>query len=223
MDMKPVLWRRRAGGRRLTLYALAAILGACTTLAGCNDIYSERPLFGEDDARGSPPLRTGLWLERDPQCRFDETRPWWKWPGCASWMVVRPGQMLARDAKPQTWTSIGYVLAGGEPRVLQVTDPEPDRSGAYYLGLEPQRLDEAGRIVEYRAWSAKCGPPPPPQPDGKARSLTLEPLPGLQPHPDEAHADDCRAQGEAAVRAAVKASPAWTSAETWRWVRDGER
>ena len=208
--------------RYLCLIALAALI------TGCNDVYSERPLFSAEDARGAAPLRTGIWLERDPACQFDDSKPVPRWPKCADWVLIRSGQLLGLEAKRRAWTAYDYVLAGGNPRVLQVA--APDEQGAsrtptyYYLGLDPTRLDPGGRIVEYRQWQAQCGPPPPPSPPGqRQRSLTLDPLPGLTPGPDAEHPDDCLAQGPAGVRAAVKASPAWTSARIWRWVRAAER
>jgi hypothetical protein len=207
--------------RRLTL------LGLLLSLAGCNLVYSERPLFGPADAAGDAPLRTGIWLERDAGCQFDETRPVRRWPKCADWMLVRRAQLLALEAGPRTWTVYDYVLAAGRPRVLQVavTDAEATdhRLAYYYLGLDPVRLDPQGRIVEYRQWAAECGPPPPPGAPGQPRrSLTDRPLPGLTPAPDADHPDDCRADSAAAVRDAAKATAAWAAPNDWRWVRDGE-
>jgi hypothetical protein len=203
---------------------ICAAVALAVLLSACNDVYSERPLFGPADARGEAPLRTGLWAQRDAGCQFDETRPARRWPKCVEWMVVREGQLLDLDARRRAWTAYDYVLASGQPRVLQVALEEPGAKLAYfYLGLDPVRLDPQGRIVEYRQWAAECGPPPPPDPSGKThRTLTLEPLPGLTPRPDEDHADDCRADGAAAVRGAAKASAGWATSTDWRWVRDGE-
>jgi hypothetical protein len=205
----------------------SALLCVLLALVGCNDVYSERPLFGPEDAAGDAPLRSGIWLERDPGCQFDETRPVRRWPKCADWMLVRGAQLLALETRPRKWTVYDYVLAAGRPRVLQVAAPDAEAGGRklayYYLGLDPVRLDPQGRIVEYRQWAAECGPPPPPPREGeKRRSLTLEPLPGLTPAPDADHPDDCRADSAAAVRDAARASAAWAAPNDWRWVRDGE-
>jgi hypothetical protein len=125
-----------------------------------------------------------------------------------------------------------YVLSGGEQRVLQVAmPPRPDSPIQFaYLGVEPTRVDPDRQVTEYRQWAVKCGPPPPePPPDKKKqkeiseRTLTLEPLPGLEPAPDKDHADDCRAKDAVAVQGAAKASLAWSATETWRWIRAGER
>jgi hypothetical protein len=207
--------------------ALVAAL-IVTVLAACNDVYSERPLFTAADAKGAPALKTGLWVMLDPKCQFDESRATRWWPKCADWMLVRPGQILALDEKPKSWTVYDYVLAAGSQRVMQVAAPDPDAAGAktayFFLGVEPIRFDDDGGIAEYREWSTKCGPPPPPSPKGETqRSLTLEPLAGLQPAPDADHPDDCLAHDKGAVQNAARASQAWTSAETWRWVRGLER
>jgi hypothetical protein len=205
---------------------LAACLALAALLAACNLVYSERPLFTADDAKGAAPLRTGVWLELDPKCQFDRTQPVTRWPKCAEWILVRPRQILGLETKPRAWTAYDYVLAAGEPRVLQVAVPKSDDADGQlpfvYLGLEARRLDPQGRIIEYRQWTAQCGAPPP-QDAKSSRGLTQSPLPGLKPAPDAGHPDDCLAASADAVRGAVSASTAWSNAETWQWVRGAER
>ncbi len=142
----------------------AIIVGwVALALAGCNAVYSETPLFSPSDAAGSPPLRPGLWASDDPKCHFNETRAVQRWPKCASWILVRPGQVLELNAgvTPPTWKSTDYVLAAGEPRVLQT--PSETQSGVafMYFGLRPLRLDTERRIVAFEMWLVQCGPPPP--------------------------------------------------------------
>ena len=202
---------------------LAAVLGCVILLGACNDVFTNKPLFSAADAGADPPLHTGLWVVRDPDCQFDDSRPAARWPKCAEWTVVRDRQILGLDAKARTWTSYDYILAAGLPRIMQV-DLRGDPAPFYYQAVEPIRLDPWGKIAEYRQWSIKCGPPPPPAPKGeKERYLTLQPLPGLTPAPDADHPDDCLAQDEAALRNAAKASAAWEATpKVWRWVRDAE-
>ncbi len=209
----------------------AAVIALAVALVGCNLVYSERPLFSAADAKNGPGLRIGLWLKRDAGCQFDETRPVRRWPKCAEWQLVRPTDVLGLDAQGRKWTQYGYVLAAGQPRILQVAvqDPQVDggRAEYFYLGLDPIRIDPNGDVVEYRDWLVQCGPPPPtPPPEGKHPKLvepqvTQAPLPGLVPHPDADHPDDCSAQTAVAVRNAAQASLAWSSTDNWRWVRSG--
>ena len=215
-----------------TTISVVALIALAALISGCNLVYSERPLFTAEDAKGGVPLRLGLWLKRDPGCQFDETRPVRRWPKCAEWQLVRPTDVLGLDAQARKWTQYGYVLAAGRPNILQVAvqDPQVDggRSEFFYLGLDPVRIDPDGGVVEYRDWLVQCGPPPPtPPPEGKhpkltEPGLTQAPLPGLLPHLDAGHPDDCSAQTAAAVRNAAQASLAWTSTDIWRWVRSGE-
>jgi hypothetical protein len=204
----------------------AALLALALMLGGCNLVYSEHPLFTWQDATGAPALRPGVWLELDAKCRFDETAPTTRWPKCAEWVLVGPDQVRGPEGDPPVWRAFDYVLAAGEPRVLQVALPNeatPAPLPYVYLGLEALRLDAEGRIVQYQAWNVQCGPPPPDAPGAPHPSLTKSPLPGLKPAPDAEHQDNCLADSVQAVRWAARASAGWGDPRTWRWVRDGER
>ncbi len=206
-----------------TILARLAIAATVALLAACNDVYTEKPLFGPEDAGSDPPLRTGVWLALDPKCQFDDSKPTIRWPKCADWTIVRPRQVLGYDSKDKTWTQYDYVLAAGLPRILQV-DLKGDPYPFFYLAIEPVRLDDWGKLVQYRQWRIQCGQPPPPPAKGEQqRWLTLQPLPGMTPGPEH-HADDCLAKDAASLRAAAEASKAWDeSPRVWRWVRDAER
>ncbi len=204
---------------RTTLRA-CMILALAVALGGCNMVYSERPLFTAADAVGAPPLRPGLWTTSDPKCRVDEARPVQRWPKCAEWGLVRATDVLEfkADAKPAAWTSTEYVLASGDPRVLQTPFDDKNGSAFIYVALKPLRLDDQGRIVAFTTWTVLCGPPPPaPAPNATdKRRVTLEPLPGL-----EIKDDNCIAREPGPVRNAAKASQAWSAtSQTQHWVRD---
>ena len=205
---------------RISARPAAAVLLAIA-LGGCNVVYSDQPLFTRADEAGAPAMRPGLWLSDDAKCQFDETKPVQRWPTCASWSLVRAGQFL--EYKAPAWTSMDYVLAAGAPRVLQVPFTIEKATAYVYAGLKPLRSDSDGRITAVRTWSAQCGPPPPQPPpgsaapsDGKQRSVTTQPLPGL-----EIKDDNCIARDQGPVRASVTASEAWdTTPATAHWVRD---
>jgi hypothetical protein len=209
-------------------------------LGGCNMVVTKTPLFSKADTAGEAQLRPGLWREtpQDP-CDFDETKPFAEWPGCANGFIVKDGQVggynTDADGK-KTWTSSDLVVAGGEPRVIQVLLKDLGVKGLgelpfgpmyLYMAAHPTKTDDQGRIVAYTAWPILCGPPPPPDakgPDGKAMRMgTLKPLPGLTMDKDD---NNCTTSSQAVVEAAAKASAQWQQTNTTsedHWVRDGTR
>jgi hypothetical protein len=220
--------------RGLTILALAAML------AGCNTVYSERPLFTRKDSIGAPVLKPGLWLIRSSgDCAFDETLPTRKWPECAD----DRGTMIGGPAGKPTMGGQPMVLAAGDPIVAQVRDRDDHGTARYYFaGVQPQAHDAAGRVVAFRWWIARCGPPPSrpspaapseapdpakapptagdatkPVPVTSGSYVSPTPLPGL-----DVRGDDCVARDPKVVRAAVTASPSWPDAgiESAHWVRD---
>jgi len=218
--------------RRLLIIASLLLLGAC------NMVATKQPLFSNADAAGAAPLRPGVWRETAQKpCDFDETRPLAEWPDCADGFVVRHGQVggYNTDANgKKTWTSSELIVAGGEPRVIQVLLKDLGVKGLgelpfgpmyLYLAARPTRFDDQGRIVAYTAWPILCGPPPPPDakgPDGNStRTGTLEPLPGLTMDKD---ANNCATTSQDVVRAAARASEQWRQTTTEdHWVHDGDR
>lgn len=150
--------------RRLLLLAAASSL----LLGGCNLVMAELPILTAEDARGAPQLKPGVWLSRDPDCAVDTSKPMKDWPACAKPSVITAdriggppgsgGGMGASDSE------MAYVLAGGDPQVMQFEfQMDPAQPKLYmFVGLDAQRTDEAGRIIEARTWLVQCGPPPPP-------------------------------------------------------------
>ena len=212
--------------RGLTILALAAML------AGCNVVYSEQPLFTRKDSVGAPVLRPGLWLIRSSgDCAFDETLPTRKWPECAD----DRGTIIGGPADKPSMGGQPIVLAAGDPIVAQVRDRDDHGDARYYFaGLQPKARDAAGRVVAFRWWVARCGPPPPRPPPADASAapaagdaakpvpvipdsyVSSTPLPGL-----EVRGYDCVARDPKVVRAAVAASPSWPDIEieSAHWVR----
>ncbi len=185
------------------------------TLAGCNQVYSAKPVFSTADEAGAPALRPGLWVMASAKCSFNEARPVQRWPDCADWVLIRQGQIVSletKDGKPD-WSAIDTVLAAGDPRVLQWHEPESADHHYAYAGLQPTATDVEGRITAIEAWPALCGPPPPE--DAKSK-VTANPLPGLR-----IDGSDCYAEEAGPVRASAKASRAWAAdRQAAHWVRD---
>jgi hypothetical protein len=226
-----------AGG--WTFRALA-LLGAVLTLGGCNLVVSEKPVFAAADAAGAPPLRPGVWSASQPGCDFKPSDPVAKWPQCAGGGVITATAIMASVdangpapadqppptiAKPQM--TIPYVLAAGDPRVMQIgMKLPPEMAGPsalfYFAALKPVARDADGRIVQAEVWPIQCGPPPPAKPasasgDADQDGVTDHPLPGLK-----VDKGMCTPIDKAAVVNAAKASLAWAGQTgTMRWVRDG--
>jgi hypothetical protein len=218
---------------------ILAIVGLLL-LGACNMVVSKTPLFSKADTAGLAQLRPGVWREtpKDP-CDFDETTPFAAWPSCANGFVVNGGQVGGYDTDAngkKTWTSVELVVAGGEPRVMQVLMKDLGVKGLgelpfgpmyLYVAAHPTKSDAQGRIVAFSSWPILCGPPPPPDakgPDGNSiRMGTLEPLPGLTMDKD---GNNCTTTSQAVVQAAAKSSEQWRKPEDItedRWVRDGDR
>jgi hypothetical protein len=218
----------------------AFLLAAALALGGCNLVVSDRPVFTAADAAGAPALRPGVWSASQPGCDFKASDPVADWPKCAGGGVITstaimasvdangsgsPGQPPPTVVKPQM--TIPYVLAAGDPRVMQINVKLPPEVGGpsalfYFAALKPVARDTDGRIVQAEVWPIQCGPPPPVKPasagaDADQGGVTDHPLPGLKV------ADGmCTPTDRAAVLNAAKASRAWAGQiGTLRWVRDG--
>lgn len=109
-----------------------ALLVSSLLVSGCtNMVRSEAPWFGPIEAAGAPLLRDGVWSAVDPDCRFDANRPLEQWPSCARGRVIRGGEELElqyidgedehgrRERPDYGWSSEGFVLAAGAPRIQQ--------------------------------------------------------------------------------------------------------
>lgn len=185
---------------------LAAILLASALCTGCMDmtVTSETPLFGPGDEAGAPRLRDGIWLHQDPECRFNTRRPVARWPGCARWSVMRGAEWLTlADTAPPggrvawSWNSKAYILAGGDPRILQSLGSRrpPPEGKAWaqtsdpfaYWAVRPTGTDGQGRITGYDLWTIDCDQTDPPD-----REIIFE-------FKDLAEADKARQGGEEPV------------------------
>jgi hypothetical protein len=221
-------------GLTAVLFALAALM-----LGGCNLVMSSTPMFTAQDAQGAPPMRPGIWVSPEGDCKFDEAQPVKSWPKCVGPALITPDKTF--DATDTT-SGAAYILAAGDPRVLQVetdvaglnvaavTGKKPAATGAapehqwiyFFMGLKPLAHDGAGRITKAEVWFIQCGPPsaPPakdatPSPDSLG---TSKPLPGMI-----MDGGACSPRDKAAVLGAAGPSRAWDLPQhkVVRWVRDG--
>lgn len=169
--------------------------------------------------------------------RSTKSQPLAQRPACASGFVVLDDHTIGNfndQGGKHTWTSTDYLLAAGEPRVLQLHlapgANDPMMPAVYvYAAYKPTKLDAAGRIVAGQAWIVICGPPPPQPASGsqdsgaKQRMGTLHPFPGLTMDSD---GTNCSPDTPAALRNAARDSRGLTAAKDIsgsHWVRDGEK
>jgi len=224
----------RAIGRIVAVLAVAAALG------GCNLVVSPAPMFTAGDAHGLPALRSGVWASPDAGCSFKSADPFDKWPHCANGAIVGPDSIsgpattpsdAASSAPPASeQTVVPYILAGRDPRVMQVRFGAALTKGAppvvlyYFVALRPVASDASGQITAAQIWPVQCGPPPPKNAKVDANTnpndlATRHPLPGMK-------LDNglCAPADKAAVVNAAKASRAWADQiATLRWIRDGTK
>ena len=207
-------------------------------LGGCNMVVTKTPLFAKSDTAGVPQLRPGVWIQQsDKPCDLDVSKPLADWPDCAKGTIVLDGKLggynTDADGK-KTLSTVDAVIAGGDPRVIQVRMTDLGIKGVgdvplgpmyFYMAVRPTKIDEAGRITAYVAWPALCGPPPPQAAKTQAGGMrfgTLTPLPGLTMDKDD---NNCTTTSQDALRTAAVASEKWTPPDTLsveHWVRDGD-
>jgi len=214
---------------------IVLVMAALSLLGACNVVMTKTPLFTKADAAGGPKLRPGVWSEApDSDCAVDEGKPLPDWPECANGFVVIDdgtfGGYSKQDGK-RVWTTVSALLVGGEPMVFQIhatgdASPATVPDVYVYSGLAAAKLDAQGRIIATLSWPVQCGKPPPADaktPDGGQRTGKLEPLPGMVM---DADGSNCTTTSPAALRAAAKASRAWTvpgETSAAHWVRDGDK
>lgn len=248
--MGPVVWRvyRNVAGS-----ALALSLGACSVVS------TERPMFGPADAKDAPVLKAGLWALPERGCRFKARADPAKWPECVQAVEIRDGTI--RDLKPEVDAQrkhqarvggdkpMGYLIAAGDPPVMQVETAGDGAPSYFYFGLRPMASDADGSIIRAQGWIALCKNPnaPPPAPvqalppaktlprtargrRGSRVAKAAPPpsnglLPGLVPTPGSG----CTASAAGAIAKAVAANEAWAftgdkdeTGWTAVWVRDVE-
>jgi hypothetical protein len=217
---------------RTKLFVLAAAILGAMTLSGCNLVMSPTPVFTTADAAGAPPLKSGVWASPDKDCKLDEAKPAAEWPSCASGAIIKDGKAWAVGHADK---ATPYVLAAGEPRVMQAVADISDVAGQgvtvsqkgpiyMFIALKPVSHDDAGAITRAEAWFIQCGPPPAKPKDGSAASNdpkaygTKHPLPGMTMDNGE-----CSPKDKAAVRGAAGPSRAWADpVMEMHWVRGGE-
>lgn len=207
-------------------FLLTAVIG----LGGCSTVESIKPWFAASDAQGAAPLHPGVWsVLRDQPCKFQEQAPVSQWPLCTGVIVVRERDLLIlqRDAGQLKWQGVSYVLAAGDPRILEMGAPDAAASEAaagqwLYLGVEPVSKDSQGRITKLSYWPVLCsgGAAKAPASNGAADSPE-EPTPTF-PGLKSVDNGDCVADSKQALSEAARISRQSGTSEA-RWIRDGDR
>lgn len=212
--------------RWIVLFAALPLLGAC------NFVATTEPLFGPADAANAPVLRDGLWLTESADCRVDTRKPVQRWPECAEWGLVRGGERLdfsaAEKGAPAEWESTSFLLASGEPRIMQMAQASTGKDGKpvtsyLYAGVIPTAQDSDGRITAFRSWMVQCGPPP--KGEGKTKDdQTDAPFPGLILNQADGSEGSipagCTTSDPQALRNAAVASQGLEPPYAVRWIRD---
>jgi hypothetical protein len=191
-------------------------LGLAALLSACNGVVSGKPWLARTDAAGALRLREGIWRGVPvigPPCPVDERQPIDAWPDCASPIVVRRSELVELSKDKGRWrrTTVRYVLATGQPIMLQIGASQSGKSEYEYQWVRVTGLDDQGRLIAVAGWRVLCGP------SGAGSQSPL--YPGLT-----AQDADCTANSIGALWGAAKASEASaTTLAQVHWVRDGSR
>jgi hypothetical protein len=199
-------------GRRQPALGVAA-LALATLLAACHGVVSDKPLLTR--AADAPTLRQGIWRGSSilsTPCDVDVRQPIAAWPDCAGAIIVGKSKLveLTRDHGRLKRTNVPYVLAAGQPLIVQLAD-SPGKNAQYeYLWVRVTSLDDEGRITGVAGWRVFC--------NSHAANAPL--YPGLTDRDG-----DCTADSVGALRGAAKASSESDadSPAQLRWVRDGTK
>ena len=191
-------------------------------------------------------------------CPIDKTKPAKAWWPCGKWMLVTDRELRSwrvdisegdirrmeqGDLSPPKggkWSAYGFVLANGEPMILQLVVPVKDMWGDEsalddegrplmqfaYFGVEVTQRGTDGRIEAMRTWPVLCGPPPPtpaPTPNsadpnaesGPRPQGTLAPFPGIEME----DGDVCTTDSVSVLRSAAAASRPFAEGDgAARWI-----
>jgi hypothetical protein len=215
------------------LLTLALLLAACGPAPP--SLAPEGPLFAVKDAAGAPPVLDGLWLSDGPVCKVDAAQPAYDWPACARWFVLKDGerrvfQPSATDRTQGTWSREQWIVAAGEPRVIQSAGRTNEGKPVWgYQAMSSIAQDAQGRITSLQTWSIDCTPPTKEDlrnhwlhehPDKAGEDPAVKP----EPEPDELQTYpgydlQCQPRTQAAVRGAAAGSRTLAVRTVWRWVR----
>jgi hypothetical protein len=210
--------------RRALALALAAV-----ALAGCDVVTSKTAVFGPADAAKAQP-KPGLWAVVNGDCAFDESRPVDAWPEkCVLPVAMRQTDLLMFErekGKPAHWNQASYLLAGGDPLIMQTFTSEGAEFDFYTVSVD--RLDGDGRIVAAHVRQITCGPAA--KPDGSQSSDKPQPAGSentrqtpLYPGLIATGRTGCTPKDADGLRMAAKAGAGDGSDMPAHWVRDGWR
>jgi hypothetical protein len=219
-------------------------------LAGCNLVVSEEPWFTAADAAPEPILRDGLWIQAEPGCRVDETRPAERWPECANatfvrgderwtmrWDPGRRGRRFAGWEPGDAELSDALLIDNGDHLIVQDPPPakeigqvaeEGSREVYAYAAIRPILHDDQGNVTALEIWFVRCGPlREDDERRGSRRDDDTEQAATYvtdRPFPGLTVVDnDCLATSEEALRNAAVLSEALGPPFEMRWLREGWR
>jgi hypothetical protein len=217
------------------LCLFGAAIGSVLILAGCEEgASSPQPFFAARDAALAQ-MKTGVWELTEPSCgKTGSTLPT---QNCELPLVVGVADIhpvfpsapreassseLEQHAKIAGALTVKYVLASGDPLILQLTMRKPDaRPGEaadeqVYATVKPVRQDADGRLLEVQMDLVPCRPWNA-QGNGPAFRAYFS---GFRPSSD----GGCVVSTAAALRDAVAGPPdPHRDVFQLKWVREGDR
>lgn len=161
------------GQRALRAAAKALLLGlgagAAALVAGCNMVESKRPWFGATEADHTTRFKPGIWRSECPpdtpatcaRREIEVTASEFRLPPIRASVPAPPDMDVVSE------TQVSYLIAVGDPHILQVRmrapprfQREPGANTILYLGVDPSERDADGQVVAAQIWVLVCGPEP---------------------------------------------------------------
>jgi hypothetical protein len=208
---------------------IGALLAVTLSLAACNSVISGQPIFTDADRANAPLMQPGIWVSQG--CTVELTHQ--HATVCAiryevTAQTIRfilddqafahadapsaPDAAALSQAQVQTDTRFPYLVAAGNPPIVQVAPAGDGDTYFFFYAIEPVATGADGRVVEINMWPVLCGPPAKPESEAElARKRkddswyvsppTDKPFPGI-----EVSGGGCSATDRDAVITAARAS-----------------
>ena len=182
------------------------LLPTCLALSACNMAMSNHPMFSPEEQLATP-LKDGLWVADDPDCRVDTSLPRNRWPNCAFWVIVSGNQVVDIAGDKEQDRPTGFLIVGGQPPIVQIEMTEEGGHSYLFYALDLKEADAPGPLTKINLWPVACGTEKVP---GSTREI--DPFPGLN--------KDCQPQTIEALRAAaITSRPKADDRGRMKWVR----
>ncbi len=131
---------------KITLLRPLAVAGLCLMSSACIGSIARAGLLPRPTRSDAPQPRPGLWASPDAGCNVDLTGEPGLGPSLRANGTVVRAHVIGPPGDP---ASTSYVIAGGDPRILQMPCCAHRQKGAavFYIGLRPTKVDDQADLT----------------------------------------------------------------------------